>query len=196
MKTWLALAAAAVALALSAPAAADSWRSINERQGQLDSRIDQGVRDGSLTRDEAARLRRDFNDLSRLEARYRDSNGLSYDERRDLDNRFDTLSARIYGQRHDNQEAGPSYRVPDYNRPLMRDREAFFQQDLVRARSDFGVPYEEIIRLRDAFRELVQNERRYLNDGRIDGGERATLDRHYYDLQWRLEQLRRRYWRH
>jgi hypothetical protein len=122
--TTLTLIGAASALALSATAASaqdygrhdgyrdaprsdyrgdrDAWVSINQRQAQLDRRIDQGVRNGSLNRREAYRLRSEFNQIARLEARYR-SNGLSGWERADLDRRFDQLSAQIRYERHDNQ---------------------------------------------------------------------------------------------
>ncbi|MDB5420583.1 MAG: hypothetical protein JWR59_530 [Brevundimonas sp.] len=113
----LALAAASVAI----PAAAQSyhgqnhgpnrppvsgpgynnWQSINQRQAQLDRRIDQGVRSGSLSRREATRLRGEFNSLARLEANYR-RGGLSSWERNDLDRRFDRLSAQIRNERRDN----------------------------------------------------------------------------------------------
>ena len=73
------------------------WVSINQRQRQLDRRIDQGVRNGQLTRREAQSLRREFNQLARLEAQYR-RNGLS---RWDLDRRFDALEARIRYERRD-----------------------------------------------------------------------------------------------
>lgn len=86
-----------------APAVAQSWQSINQRQANLDRRIDVGVRNGSLTRAEARNLRSEFRQISRLEARYR-ANGLSLRERRDLDRRFDLLSARIRYERHDRQD--------------------------------------------------------------------------------------------
>lgn len=108
----LALAAASVAL----PAAAQSygrghdydryeradygWQSINQRQRQLDRRIDQGVRNGQLSRREAQRLRAEFNSLVRLEAQYR-RGGLTYRERADLDRRFDRLEASIRYERRD-----------------------------------------------------------------------------------------------
>jgi len=76
------------------------WVSINQRQRQLDRRIDQGVRNGQLTRREAQSLRREFNQLARLEAQYR-RNGLSRWERQDLDRRFDALEARIRYERRD-----------------------------------------------------------------------------------------------
>lgn len=76
------------------------WVSINQRQRQLDRRIDQGVRNGQLTRREAHSLRREFHDLMRLEDRYR-RNGLSRWERQDLDRRYDALEARIRYERRD-----------------------------------------------------------------------------------------------
>ncbi len=77
-----------------------NWQSINQRQVQLDRRIDQGVRNGSLSRREASRLRGEFNSLARLEANYR-RGGLSSWERADLDRRFDRLEAQIRYERHD-----------------------------------------------------------------------------------------------
>ena len=113
MKKFLAMAVAASALAVAAPASAQSWQSINQRQANLDARIDAGVRSGDLTRNEAARLRGEFRELARMEARYRASNGLSMSEnlyrrngltlaeRRDLDRRFDRLDARLTASLND-----------------------------------------------------------------------------------------------
>ena len=86
----------------------NDWVSINQRQAQLDRRIDQGVRHGSLNRREAYRLRAEFNQIARLEARYR-ANGLNGWERADLDRRFDVLSARIRAERHDQYGSGYGY---------------------------------------------------------------------------------------
>jgi hypothetical protein len=80
------------------------WQSINSRQANLDRRIDIGIRNGSLTRSEAVRLRAEFRNIAYLEARYRRSGGLSAWERQDLDRRFDRLSARIRIDRHDRQD--------------------------------------------------------------------------------------------
>ena len=115
----LTLIGAASALALSATAASaqpyggrhdgdrNAWTSVNERQAQLDRRIDQGVRNGTLNRREAYRLRGEFRQIARLEARYR-SNGLNGWERADLDRRFDNLSGQIRAERHD--QYGYGYR--------------------------------------------------------------------------------------
>jgi len=105
-KKTLSLIGAASALALSATAAAaqpyGGWAPINERQAQLEQRIDQGVRHGGLTRYEARQLRGEFRDIKRVEARYR-ANGLTRWERADLERRMDRLSAQIAQERHDGQ---------------------------------------------------------------------------------------------
>jgi len=107
MKSLIAPIALASALLVSLPVAASAapWQSINQRQANLEQRIDQGIRKGDLTRPEAARLRVQFRELSRLETQYRRSGGrLTMAERRDLDARYDRLSQRIYAQRHDSQQ--------------------------------------------------------------------------------------------
>lgn len=107
MLAGLGIAVSAVPIAASAaPYAApyQAWQSINGRQANLEARINQGVRSGQLSRSEAARLRAEFASLNRLEAQYRRSRpGLTLAERRDLDRRFDALSARINYQKHDRE---------------------------------------------------------------------------------------------
>lgn len=83
------------------PAVQANWQSINQRQSNLDRRIDQGTRNGQISRREATRLRSEFNTLLRLENQYR-RGGLTQWERADLDRRFDRLSAGIRYERRDN----------------------------------------------------------------------------------------------
>ncbi|MET0336641.1 MAG: hypothetical protein ABW063_02660, partial [Caulobacter sp.] len=80
----------------------------NQRQANIDRRIDQGVRSGQLTRNEAFRLRAEFRDLNRLEDRYR-RNGLNNWERADLDRRFDRLAATVRYERRDGDRYGYGY---------------------------------------------------------------------------------------
>jgi hypothetical protein len=101
----IALIIAGLGIATSAVPAAYAqagWQNINQRQAQLDRRIDQGIRNGQLSRREAIRLRSEFRQISSLESRYRRSApGLTQWERRDLDRRFDALSAKIRWERRD-----------------------------------------------------------------------------------------------
>jgi hypothetical protein len=77
-----------------------NWQPIHRRVANLDRRIDQGVRNGALTRREASGLRAELNALVRLERQY-SRNGLSRQEVRDLDHRFDRLSQRVRIERRD-----------------------------------------------------------------------------------------------
>lgn len=74
--------------------------SIEDRKLRLDRRIEQGLRSGQLTNDEAELLRDEFDDLATLEARYR-VGGVSAWERADLDRRMDALADRIGDERTD-----------------------------------------------------------------------------------------------
>jgi len=108
MKTMILTLAAAAALSAGVATAQpygwgrpDSrWMSIDERQAQLDFRIDQGIRNGQLTRREAFDLRNQLDQIARIEWRYR-WNGLSGWERADLDRRLDALTINLRIARRD-----------------------------------------------------------------------------------------------
>lgn len=195
MKKVLAIAAAAGALALAAPASAQTWQGqgrggqqisvernwqpINQRQRNLDARIDGGVRSGDLTRREAVQLRAEFNQIARLEARYR-RGGLTYAERADLDRRFDALSQRIRFERNDWQQRGGGH----------SDRESINQrQREINARIDAGqrrgaLSYREAYALRAEFSAIAQREAQYMRGGMSRAEAR--------DIHQRLDALERR----
>ena len=79
------------------------WVSIERRKVQLDRRIDRGLRSGQLTRREADRLRDEFNEIARMEYRYRRDGRLTLNERAALDREFDQLAAQIRWERTDRQ---------------------------------------------------------------------------------------------
>lgn len=141
------------------------WAAINERQRRLDERIDTGVRQGDLTRAEAQGLRRDFQSLARLEARYRNG-GLSGAERVDLDRRFDALSARIRDERHDRQQR-TWVSVNDRQQELDRRIDAGIRDGSLTAR--------EGEQLHADFRAIARLETRYRRNG-LSALERADLD--------------------
>ncbi|MBO9557519.1 MAG: hypothetical protein J7515_02900 [Caulobacter sp.] len=79
-----------------------------DRIARLDQRIDWGIRNGDLTRNEAWRLKGDLRETARLEARYR-RGGLTGWERADLDRRYDRIGAQIRYERHDGDRYGRRY---------------------------------------------------------------------------------------
>jgi hypothetical protein len=66
----------------------------------IENRINAHIRSGRLTRSEAYQLRQEFNEIARIESRYR-RNGLTFAERRDLDRRFDRLTAHLEASVYD-----------------------------------------------------------------------------------------------
>jgi len=99
MKKILLSMAAVSALAIGAPAAAQyrggyADTRIDVRIGELQSRIDAGVQQGSINRQEAQSLRMQLRDLSRLERQYA-RDGLSRVERQDLQTRIQSLRQQI-----------------------------------------------------------------------------------------------------
>jgi hypothetical protein len=116
MKAFLISMAAVSALAVAAPAAAqyqtgngyqdgygngDGYRNnagshanISARIGQLETRLQAGVRSGAISRQEAVPLRRQLRQLGQLERQYA-VNGLNGRERSDLQQRVGTLRQQI-----------------------------------------------------------------------------------------------------
>jgi hypothetical protein len=80
------------------PASADI---VDQRQRNQDYRIDQGVRSGTLTSEEAARLRREQDEIAALERRMERDGKLSYWERQRLTDLQNRASRHIYNQKHD-----------------------------------------------------------------------------------------------
>ena len=95
------LAGAALPAFAQGPRPSD-WQPLAQRQDQIERRIDNGMRNGELTRREARDLRQQFNGLLRLEDRYR-RDGLNFRERSDLERRYDALAARVRFEKHDDQ---------------------------------------------------------------------------------------------
>ncbi len=189
MKKFLAIAAATAALAIAAPASAQSWQNINQRQYNLDQRIDAGVRNGTLTRNEAARLRADFRDLAQLEAQYRASNGLSYAERQDLDRRFDALSARIRSERNDGQVQG-GINGPNGGWQSINQRQRALDARIDAGLRDGSLSRREADGLRYEFREIAALEASYRRNG-LSNAERRELDRQFDRLSYQIEAERR-----
>ncbi|MDB5452140.1 MAG: hypothetical protein JWO33_718 [Caulobacteraceae bacterium] len=198
MKRTLLSLLAATTLVAGAPtfASAQAWTSVNQRQAQLDQRIDAGVRSGQLSQQEAARLRTEFASIARLESQYR-RDGLSSSERADLDRRFDQLSNSIRVERADRDRNGDRGNRGDQwdrngNRGDQRDRrgrwenlnqrQAQFTQRLNRAVADRRISRRQADTLTAEFNTISRLEQRYRRNG-LTNTERADLDARFDRLQ-------------
>lgn len=78
---------------------------VNKRQVKQDARLDHGKANGELTRRENRRLQAQQMKLARKERRMRASgDGLTKQERKNLEKSQDRLSGNIYEQKHDAQD--------------------------------------------------------------------------------------------
>jgi hypothetical protein len=94
---------AAFAFCVAVPASAQNTPSIDRRERRQQRRIHQGVRRGTLTRREAARLERQQARTRRLEARAKSDGRITRRERLRLQRRENRTSRHIYRQKHDRQ---------------------------------------------------------------------------------------------
>lgn len=161
-------------------------RPLYERRADLDARIDAGVRDGSLSRTEATRLRSDYNGLVELEARYAADGRLTTQERDDLRNRYQALSQRVGEDRRDGDGYDSGYGDDDgYGwRPLAGQRTAFDARVDVALR-DRRLSRTEALRLRSDFDALVRLEAGYRRDG-LSSREQQDLTARLADLDRRI----------
>ena len=184
-KLTLALLAASAIGAVAAPAqvavAQPAFQSINQRQANLDARIDAGVRNGSLTRAEAASLRAEFQALVRLEADYRRSGGVfTQFERQDLDRRMDVLSRDISRQCRDDDTRWDGHGGPGLPWTSINQRQRRLDERIDRGVRSGCLSTREAARLRTVFRDIAALESRYRRtNGGLEDWERRDLDRRF-----------------
>jgi hypothetical protein len=85
------------------PPAAVRDPGVNERQANQTARIQQGVKSGELTHDEAQDLRSERRDIRDLEHTYKEDGTLTRDERQDLHQQLNQQSQEIYEEKHDDE---------------------------------------------------------------------------------------------
>jgi hypothetical protein len=90
-------------LALGIIVSAQTTPSVDRRERRQQRRIHQGVRSGSLTRREAARMERQQARTRRIERRAKADGTVTRKERARLQHRENRTSRRIYRQKHDAQ---------------------------------------------------------------------------------------------
>ena len=76
---------------------------IDRRVNEMHKRIDQGIQSGQLTRQEAAQLKQELNNIRRDEARMKADGKLTKYEIDRLNRELDRLSKDIYREKHDQE---------------------------------------------------------------------------------------------
>lgn len=80
---------------------------VQNRKKNQQTRIDQGVNSGDLTRKEAARLEREQAKIKKDEERMKSDGTLTKKERKKLHREQDRASKHIYKEKHDRKKVNP-----------------------------------------------------------------------------------------
>ncbi len=169
-------------------------RPFAQRGPVLDQRIDAAVRAGSLDREEADDMRREYDDIVRLEAQYSSSGTISREQRNDLRMRYRALNQRVngegngqgYGQRYGQNDDRDYSRGGNRGRwQPVATRNAEFEQRVAAGLRNRSLTQVEATRLRTEWRALGQLEATYQRGG-IDTREQADLWSRYEAIDSRL----------
>ena len=156
-------------------------RPLYNQRTQFEARVDAGMRDGSLSRRQAERLRGDYADLVALETRYASDGRFTTAERTELNTRYRDLTRRLEELADDDNDNGGGYGGWE---PLYGQTAAFDARVAAALRAR-DITRTESTRLRADFQALVQLEAQYQRDGLSDR-ERQDLEARYADLNRRV----------
>jgi hypothetical protein len=169
-----------LALACAASAGAQTASDVNERLANQADRISSGIRDGSLTAGEAARLERQQARIFREEQRFASDGSLSPAERQKLHQDVERASGRIWRERHDAQgNMAPT--------PYVDGRRENLQRRIDTGTADGSLTGREAARLQRQENHIGREETRFKSDGTFTPAERRhvvrdenRLSRHIY----------------
>lgn len=144
---------------------------VNHRQHHQQSRIQQGVHSGELTRGEARRLQAEQRHIRHEERAYRADGHLTRAERADLHRDQNRASRDIYRQRHDAQQRPPAA-VRD---PGVNARQHHQHDRIIQGVRSGSLTRDEAQALRAEQRSIRQEEHQYKSDGTLTRAERKDL---------------------
>ena len=165
-------------------------RPFAQRGPVLDQRIDAAVRAGSLDREEADDMRREYDDIVRLEAQYSSNGTISREQRNDLRARYRALNQRVSGEGNgqgygQNDDRGYAQGGNQGRWQPIATRNAEFEQRIAAGLRNRSLTQSEATRLRTEWRALGQLEATYQRGG-IDAREQADLWSRYEAIDSRV----------
>lgn len=159
-------------------------RPFAQRRAALEQRIDSAVRDGSLGRREADQLRREYEEIVRLEAQFSANGNMSQQQRSDLRMRYRALNQRIGGQ-NSGQPVDQGDYQEDGQWQMLSTRNADFERRISTGLRNRTLTQAEARRLRSDWRLLAQLEASYQRGG-FDAREQADLWSRFNAIDSRL----------
>ncbi|HEX8413323.1 MAG TPA: hypothetical protein VF637_05485, partial [Sphingomicrobium sp.] len=159
-------------------------RPFAQRQAALEARIDTAVRDGSLGRDEADQMRREYYDIVRLEEQYSANGQISQQQRSDLRTRYRALVQRVDSRSNGQQYGQPGYQTGGRWQSLSSLNNDF-ELRLAAGLQNRTLTRAEATRLRTDWQSLGRTDLSYRTGG-IDAREEADLWARYNAIDSRL----------
>ncbi len=142
---------------------------VGQRLADQERRIGEGLKDGSLTAGEAARLQREESYLNREWARDQADGVITPRERARMERDLNRASRDIYNERHDAQTANP-------NNPI-NQRLGSQADRIANGIQDGSLTNREAARLERGESRIAREEARFRRDGNLSPWERRKLDR-------------------
>jgi len=159
-----------LAVACATSAGAQTAPEVNERLVNQAERISSGIRDGSLTTGEAARLERQQARIVREEQRFTSDGSLSPAERQKLHQDVSRASGQIWRERHDAQgNMAPT--------PYVDGRRENLQGRINAGTADGSLTSRETARLQRQENHIAREEARFKSDGTFTPAERQHVVR-------------------
>lgn len=179
MKTEMAALTLALAVisgaAYAQSSATPSTPRIDQRQANQQQRIDQGVKSGSLTEREAARLEKGQQRIDRMENRAMADGKMTRQERRRIEQAQDRQSTQIYRESHDRQSKVAQNTTPSSTSRI--DRRQAEQQKRIDAGVKSGsLNAKEAARLEKGQQKVQRMENRAMADGTVTAKERQRIE--------------------
>ncbi len=163
----LALAAGTAAAQTTPPTPQPPTPSVEDRLSNQERRIGEGLKDGSLTSGEAARLQREESRLNREAARFRKDGVITPEERAKMRRDLNRASRDISRERHDPQRANP-------NNPI-NQRMGNQAERISKGIQDGSLTNREAARLEREQARIGAEEKAFRSDGKLGKRERAKL---------------------
>lgn len=166
------VAAALAAMPFASPA--QDAASIVDRNGDQQRRIEQGLRSGDLTVQEAARLEREAARVNQIEARALRDGTLTDAERARIDRAQDHLGRDIARERHDAEYGNPN--SPSSRRMQADVQRNIYQQERIEQGLRSGqITNREAARLEQGQARIYGMEARAAADGHVSGHEQRRI---------------------
>ena len=138
-----------------------------KREQKQDSRIEHGVKDGSLTTKEARKLEREQRRIEKMERRAEKDGKLSQKEKNRLEKAQDRTSGDIYKEKHDSQMKGDTRMHERNNNQKDRIKEGVKSGELTK---------EEASGLKQERKEIRNENAQAKSDGKLTPEERAKIE--------------------